>query len=94
MKKYTATGEPLNKLPAKEEGKVDGLAVDATGNVWLYRAVEESGEIEGFSTIVTRQCCGIGSGSGGGAPPAARHGGPGRRAARGALRAGTEDRKK
>jgi DNA-binding beta-propeller fold protein YncE len=48
--KFSATGEPLVRLPAsKEEGKVNGVAVDGSGNVWLYRALEETGEIEGFS---------------------------------------------
>jgi hypothetical protein len=49
VQKFTATGESVGKIPAKEEGTLDGVATDASGNVWIYRSLEGAGEIEGFS---------------------------------------------
>lgn len=51
IERFPADGErPLGKLPIEEEGRVDGLAVDAHGTVWIYRGEEEEvAEIEGFT---------------------------------------------
>lgn len=48
---FSADGsEVLGKLPVTEEGRLDGIATDLQGNVWLYRGEEEeNGVIEGFS---------------------------------------------
>ncbi len=47
---FSATGESaLGRLKVEEEGELDGLAVDDTGTVWVYRGEEaETGVIEGF----------------------------------------------
>lgn len=51
VQRFPANGEkPLGKLPVEEEGRLDGIAVDSQGRVWLYRGEEEeTAEIEGFS---------------------------------------------
>ncbi len=48
---FTAGGEKaLGRLPVEEEGRLDGLATDREGRVWLYRGEEEeTGVIEGFT---------------------------------------------
>ena len=35
--------EALGKLGIKEEGKLEGIAVDPSGEVWIYRGEEEAG---------------------------------------------------
>jgi hypothetical protein len=51
IQRLPANGEKaLGKLPVEEEGRVDGLAVDQQGHVWLYRGEEEEdGQIEAYS---------------------------------------------
>ena len=48
---FTAGGEKaLGRLPVEEEGRLDGLATDRDGRVWVYRGEEEeTGVIEGFT---------------------------------------------
>ncbi|HTZ63869.1 MAG TPA: hypothetical protein VMB51_07165 [Solirubrobacteraceae bacterium] len=48
---FTAGGEKaLGRLPVEEEGRLDGVATDRDGRVWLYRGEEEeTGVIEGFT---------------------------------------------
>lgn len=50
---FLATGAKwVGKLPDGEAGRVDGLAVDRKGTVWVYRGESEgSGAVEGFSDI-------------------------------------------
>ena len=51
VQRFSANGEDLlGKLPDVEEGRLDGLAVDQQGKVWVYRGEEEEdGVIEEFS---------------------------------------------
>jgi NHL repeat len=50
VQRFTPGGEKaLGKLPAEEEGVVDGLATDLQGRVWVYRSEEGTGVIEGFT---------------------------------------------
>ena len=51
VERFPADGEkPLGRLPVEEEGRLDGIAVDSHGTVWLYRGEEEEeGDVEGFS---------------------------------------------
>ncbi len=48
---FTAGGEKaLGRLPVEEEGRLDGVATDRDGRVWVYRGEEEeTGVIEGFT---------------------------------------------
>lgn len=50
VQRFAAGGEtPLGRLGVEEEGLLDGLAVNASGTVWLYRGEEEeTAAIEGF----------------------------------------------
>ena len=55
--KFSAAGEPLSSLKqagveAKWEGALDGVAVDGSGRLWVYRGVEAEGFIERFSDAV------------------------------------------
>jgi len=55
LAKFTAAGVPLTRLKqagseAKWEGTLDGLGVDASGRLWVYRGVESEGVIERFSS--------------------------------------------
>ncbi len=53
VQKFSAGGEEaLGKLGIKEEGRLEGVAVDPSGGVWVYRAEEEAGAIERFSSAV------------------------------------------
>jgi len=53
VQKFTPSGEEaVGKLKDEEEGRVDGLAIDGSGTVWLYRAEEEAGAVEAFSNAV------------------------------------------
>jgi hypothetical protein len=52
--KYTAGGEVLTDLKQggtepSWEGQLDGLAVDGSGSLWVYRGVEAEGFLERFS---------------------------------------------
>lgn len=51
VQRFSGDGEdPLGKLPVAEEGRLDGLAADQRGRVWVYRGEEEeTGVIEEFS---------------------------------------------
>jgi DNA-binding beta-propeller fold protein YncE len=51
VQRFSVDGEkPLGKLPDELEGRLDGLAMDMQGRVWLYRGEEEeTGTIEAFS---------------------------------------------
>ena len=51
VQRFSSDGHTaLGRLAVEEEGELDGLAVDSSGTVWLYRAEEEeSGVIEGFA---------------------------------------------
>ncbi len=51
VERFPASGEkPLGKLPVEEEGRLDGIASDRHGDIWLYRGEEEEdGEVEAFS---------------------------------------------
>jgi hypothetical protein len=51
VQRFPANGETaLGRLAVAEEGRLDGVAVDRHGTVWLYRGEEEElGVIEGFS---------------------------------------------
>lgn len=50
VQRFGAEGAVLGRLHVEEEGRLDGLAVDRAGDVWLYRGEEEeSGVIEGFT---------------------------------------------
>jgi hypothetical protein len=51
VERFPANGEkPLGRLPVEEEGRLDGIATDRRGDIWLYRGEEEeSAEVEGFS---------------------------------------------
>ena len=51
LQRFSANGEDaLGKLTDAEEGRLDGLAVDQRGRVWVYRGEEEeTGVIEEFS---------------------------------------------
>jgi len=53
VQKFSAGGEEaLGRLRISEEGKLDGIAVDPSGAVWVYRGEEEAGAIERFSDAV------------------------------------------
>ena len=56
VEKFTAEGEPLGaiKQAGSEpwEGALDGVAVDGSGRLWIYRGVEAEGLIERFSDAV------------------------------------------
>jgi DNA-binding beta-propeller fold protein YncE len=51
--KFTPNGEVVGSLKQEGEerfeGALDGVAVDSTGMVWVYRGTEEEGHIESFS---------------------------------------------
>ena len=52
--KFSAAGEPLSAVKQtgsepKWEGRLDGVAVDASGRLWVYRGVESESAIERFS---------------------------------------------
>ena len=54
LEKFSAGGEPLGWIKqagveAKWEGALDGVAVDNSGRLWVYRGVEARGLIERFS---------------------------------------------
>jgi DNA-binding beta-propeller fold protein YncE len=54
LEKFSASGEPLASVKqegdeAKWEGALDGVAVDSSGRVWVYRGVETEGIVERFS---------------------------------------------
>jgi hypothetical protein len=51
VQRFQASGEEaLGRMADDEEGRLDGLGVDARGDVWLYRGEEEeAGVIEGFT---------------------------------------------
>ena len=54
LQKFSADGEPLTSLKQegdepKWEGVLDGVAVDASGTMWVYRGTEAEGHIEAFS---------------------------------------------
>ena len=56
LEKFTAEGEPLNEIRQAGaepwEGELDGVSVDGTGRVWVYRGVEAEGFVERFSDAV------------------------------------------
>ena len=48
LEKFTAEGEPLGSVrqegsEAKWEGALDGVAVDGSGRLWVYRGEEAEG---------------------------------------------------
>jgi DNA-binding beta-propeller fold protein YncE len=53
VQRFTPDGEKaLGRLPVEEKGKLDGVATDLQGHVWVYREEEEEdgeGVIEGFT---------------------------------------------
>jgi len=53
VQKFSAGGEEaLGRLRIKEEGELEGIAVDPSGEVWVYRGEEEAGAIERFNNAV------------------------------------------
>ena len=57
LEKFTAQGEPLTDVKqqgheAKWEGALDGVAVDQTGRLWVYRSEEATATIEHFTGAV------------------------------------------
>lgn len=57
LTKFTATGEPIGSLKqegseAKWEGALDGVSVDGSGRLWVYRGAEATGEVERFGDEV------------------------------------------
>ncbi len=60
LTKFTADGEPLGSLKqegeeAKWEGALDGVSVDASGRVWVYRGAEAEGFVERFGDDLKNQ---------------------------------------
>jgi DNA-binding beta-propeller fold protein YncE len=60
LAKFTAEGEPLGSIKqegdeAKWEGTLDGVAVDASGTLYVYRGTEAEGHIERFSDAERNQ---------------------------------------
>ncbi len=54
LAKFTAAGLPLTPLKqegdeARWEGALDGVAVDGSGRLWVYRGIEAEGIVERFS---------------------------------------------
>jgi NHL repeat len=53
VQRFSSEGGALGRLHVEEEGRVDGLAADREGDVWVYRGEEEeSGVVEGFTDAV------------------------------------------